>query len=51
MFMCFRYMNEIRINIKIPGLTDTRNQPRDSVYYLPSYVFTGFQAFVLPQSL
>ena len=23
MFMCFRYMNEIRINTKIPGLTDT----------------------------
>lgn len=25
MFMCFRYMNEIRINTKIPRLTDTRN--------------------------
>ena len=25
MFMCFRYMNEIRINTKIPRLIDTRN--------------------------
>ena len=25
MFMCFRYMNEIRINTKILGLIDTRN--------------------------